>query len=285
MAENKELTETIVALTIFLIFGGLLTLTAGLTGHGFESTEFKSIFAFYAPILAFSLLGIFLLRIGAQNTPGKFFAFIHDPDKGVFEKTSFIENPWTLFVISLVIFTLLGLANALSNTFFVATPQAWAVPAQQISQTSQLLFGIEPAASTETALFILMIFLAITLLKNTLLKNIDFNKNKGAYIAMSVILSILVGLLWGSYHSIRYGNQEASFLFTVAFGFIGTILTLFTGSIIPWYVWHFCNNLFYQANLMFSDDRIIVFTVLGLVIIVIPILLISIFKRKKKNAT
>jgi hypothetical protein len=281
--ENKELTETIVALIVFIFTAGILTLTAGLAGGGFESSEFKAIFAFYTPILAISVLGILLFRIGQNNAPQKFFAFIHDPEKGFFGNLKIVKSPMILAGISIFVFTIIGLIGAIKNVFFVATPQIWAMSAQQISKTSELLFGIEPAASTETALFIFITFLFLTILKLTLLKNVDFQKNKGAYIGVVLAVSLAVGLMWGSYHSIRYGSVETNFLFTVFFGFVGSLLTLATGSIIPWWVWHFANNLFYQANLMFSDDRIIIFTVLGLIIIVVPLLIYSLLKKKKKN--
>lgn len=278
--ENRELNETIVALIIMIVMAGIVTLTAGLTGGGFESAEFKSIFTFYAPILAFSVIGIFLLRLGEQNNSSKYFAFIHDPEKGFFENIGIVKNPYTLIGICLVIFTVIGLIGALTNTFFVATPQAFTIPSQQISTASELLFGVEPSATTETALFLLIMFGLMSLAKLTLFKNIDFKKNKGMYFVAIFVLSLIIGLIWMSYHSIRYGSIETSLLFTFFFGFFGALLTLSTGSIIPWWIWHFENNLFFQANRMFSDDRIIVFTILALVIIVVPIILISLLKKK-----
>ena len=255
--QKAELIELLWIIIIGVIMSLLLPIVFGFAFGGFELGEFFEKFRTYVGI---GLAG-FLLLIGLKGleivTKGRGADCItHDPDSdyAVLGKLSFVRNRWKLLLISIILFSFLGMFSAISNTFYTGVPQ---IVAQQVSPVARLYYSAEPPAWTETILAIAVASLILTLFKRFVYKN----KEMPVFMSFIVVM-MTTTLFWFGLHQLAYGGQEIALMSVLFFGMVGGFLTTATGSFIPWYIWHFFNNLYYALNKTYSNELIIVWTII-----------------------
>jgi len=266
---------------IFIIFMGIgLPLFVGFGLGGFSESfvagrplqfgDFLTSFIIYY-IMMISALGLLIFKMReivitrkgehpANQSSPKHFAvgILHDPEQdgalyNLFDSIGLKDkkNPmrWSLsilrnFIIAILIFGALGLIQVSTGFQFVDVPQTTLI-SQQITKTNTVLFSTEPPATSETftILFLFCLLLGELAWLTSKLKSLKAGKSI-YYIIGLFIVSPIVGGAWAGFHSIVYGNNEAALLATFIFGTVGTFITLLTGTVIYFYVWHFANNFF-----------------------------------------
>lgn len=279
---KKEYLELIWILVIGFTLTLILGTAFGLIGGGFEIDQFISTFNFYGFFVTGGAIVLASLKFGEIITNGKIDAIIHDPEDSpsIFKNSKLVRNPIKLFIICVLIFGFLGWFGTTQNLFFARTPQ-FIFPEQQVTEGATLYFNTEPSATGETFLFVVIMSLILTG-ANYLFKVKHKGDKKWVQTLMTFVLPFVIGFLWMGYHSLRYGGTEVALFSTFLFGFLGALMTLLTNSIIPWWTWHFMNNFFFQANILFSDERILVFSILIFILFIIPALFI-LFKKDKNG--
>lgn len=190
------------------------------------------------------------------------------------------KNPLRVLVISIILFSVYGI-------FLISYPQIAVngVPqlvAQQFTPESEVIFSsfVPSFAENGLLLFVFMFFLGLNLYATSRLK-----WGKIGYFTIGFFICILMGFLWGSFHSLVYGNSDASLWATRLFGFMGSLITLLTGTFIFWWIWHLSNNAFItlaklsSAN---SDTQVVV----GIIIFILAMvwLGVELLSRKVKKS-
>jgi len=196
-------------------------------------------------------------------------------------------NILRVFIIAILIFGVLGIVQVVNPKFnVVGVPQAQLK--QQITATSDIAFGSGiPSFSENGVLFFVLFFLlgVDAYLCSRLIKDKETALVVFFMIALLVI-SPLMGLGWMSFHSIVYGNSEASMLATFIFGWLGSTMTILTGLFIFWFIWHFFNNLFIKLAELVTVKEDIIFIaiiVLGLIALFWIIIEVWLYLRKRKK--
>jgi len=277
---NREIFELLGIDLFFIFMAGLLPAILGLGLGGFLKSEYLGKCQFY-PFLFFSgLIAFNVLKLLEIFTQGKVDCIAHDPEQGLLN-FSWTRNPIKLFFISLIVFSLLGMFSAYKNTFFVGVPQAM-FPPETKNNIVNILFSAEPAASSETIFFTAIVMSGLFSLVLYFMRKKNWELNKGSYFVTIIPLSLICGLLWMGFHSLAYGGQDVALWATFMFGTLGALMTFMLNSIIPWYVWHFCNNAYVSMNSLYGDTSILMITLVINLIIIVPFIMITIAKRKKK---
>ena len=150
---------------------------------------------------------------------------------------------------------------------------------QQITKTAEIVLNVEPSALAETLMVGWFIGLLIGFFKFLVWKK---NLPEWSYFFFSIVIIGVMGVLWLSYHNARYGSDEVASLFTLFFGMGGALLTVLTGSLLPWLAWHQTNNLFVIMGLVLSKEINIVVTAVIIIfsVLVFGIIMVSTLKSK-----
>jgi hypothetical protein len=179
---------------------------------------------------------------------------------------NWVSSPLKLFLISAIIFTIIGLFSVSTNTFFSSAPTQ-----QQFTTTGGVISAAEPAATSENLLLFFIMNLALL---GVYILATKYNWSPETTTIISTIAVIIFCVMfWIFYHSAKYGGQETAMLAVIIFAFFGSIITVVTRSFIPWHIWHFCNNLFLTLGTHYSTDSIMIVTVLA---VILPLILITI---------
>lgn len=279
---KREILELVGYILVYAILTALVTLFAGLAIGGFEEAEFLKKFQFYYWGIIF-VVAVVVMKIGEIITKGKYVeAVIHDPEQppSLFRKPpEIVKNPLKFFLLCFGVTLVVGMFFAMSNTFFAATPQI--IVEQQVSEVSKVWFGVEPAVTAETlGLFAFLIAIALTLPK--LLSKGKISKGL-YYVICYGILPIAVGAMWTAYHGWRYGGLEVSLVQTFMFGYVSAMLTMLFHSMIPAWCLHFNNNLFFVLNKLYSDELIVIFTIIFIIVGAFVVFIISAITKGAKK--
>ena len=223
-------------------------------------------------------------------------SLIHNPEKGglytLFRKFGLSQrkNPlrWTLslfhmFLIGSIIFGFLGI---LSLTFPQA--QVIGIPTnsvlQQVTETTQVMFAVEPASFSETGTMLFIFSLLMGIVAYFVAK---FQLGIGVFFLIGFLfISPLIGLLWTFWHLAVYGASSSSLFFTFIFGWIGSTLTLAFGSVIFWLNWHTMNNLFAKLREIAPGNQDVIFIawlIWGTVAFIYLMTIIFLANRKRKK--
>ena len=96
---------------------------------------------------------------------------------------------------------------------------------------------------------------------------------------------LLAGLYGYLNHLLHYGSNEISLTVVILFWSVGGFLTVLTGSAIPFIIMHLMNNLFFDLKNFYSNDLILIFTIVVLILLSSFYLYLYVFKKKKKIET
>ena len=294
--EQKNLNDTasIIILIIYsVIFIGVIPIYL-LLGHGGIEIELAlDKVQLYYGLALFGIGGLIAGRIAqmisksgrkAYEKIGWAGSFIHNPDdgflptieKGFDKPLSWIRDPKKLILISFIFFSLFALMGIFANIWFTGIPEEF-----QITNTAKLGLAVNPASDGETFAYIALIGFAFFYLKYL------FKKNKYPmwlfWFLIFLIIIPLFGLAGTIYHSYRYGSDIVTMVQVFVFFTLGGIITVLTGSLIPFAIWHQTNNFFQKATQLFSSDTMIVFTLLFFMFLIIFTIIYFIIKRSRKT--
>jgi len=278
MVNNRELAKDIIELIGLLLIGGFLVGAlpnlALTVGKGIEDRDLFDKGNFYGTLGLASLFLMVALSVGKifvktgvlpEERFGWFRSYVHDPENGVFAEMGwrFIESPFQLWFLSIIVFGWITLVfGAVFATSFVGVPPT----VFQVEEGARIIFGMEPAATAETLAALFPLSLLAGILAFIFLIKLDVPVV--AYLLVTVVLvSPLMGLAWMTWHNAAYPADEAARLNVFAFGFVGSAVTLTTGSALPWWVWHQENNFVAKALEQFGNEVVIYYGVIILLVL------------------
>lgn len=275
---NKNRILGFLYLIIVLIFVFYLPVLIGFVAGGFDTQAVINQQALYN---GFAFLGLFfvctafviseIIKKGDEkygdsiffSSPGEF------PSSRFFKRFTNVQ----LFHITLIFTLILGLfANQVRNQSFTGIP----IISQQFTETGSVLFTtfLVPAAE---GIFFAGIIAFLIFGFRYLARKYNWSKENFRYISGTMIVFI-AGLFGLALHLLRYGADEYALFVVLGFWLVGALLTVISGSFIPFWVLHITNNLLFDLKRFFSNDGI---TTIFIVIILSLIALYFVFWRKR----
>lgn len=255
----------------------------GLSKEGFKDLTLLQQFYYYIETgIGFLLVTAFIFIFGmliknVDEKYGKGVAFAsqgESPAAKIFKKLSSFH----IFLISVIIFSILGLVNFLtSQTVFTGVGSL----SQQFTPTDHIWYSsalIPASENLGSALVIALAFFGIRFL----LRKKDLNEIYYKAICY-VVIPILVGLYGLSNHMLRYSSSDVNLSVVFFFWLLGGLLTVIVGSFIPFWVAHIINNLFTDLKVYFSfDGMILLIASIVVSLIVLYSIYVFVYLRKKK---
>jgi hypothetical protein len=248
MEENKY--QTVVSFVMIIVFLLFTTVLAGFIGYGksgfLVENIFKTFVVYTAPAIGAFLIIIlcYVLEVAYFKTDDvKYgnFIFFNSPGEGPSILTKGFKNPFKLFLISAIIFTILGLLATFGGQTYFGVGKL----EQQFTAVDGILFNwLVVVVSENVQVFALIA--ASTLGLRFLARKYNWGKNE--FLILSAIVVIILFIIFGYInHTMRYSGQETNMLRVIMFwGFMG-LVTVVTGSFIPGYVMHGDNNTFVEV--------------------------------------
>ncbi len=269
----KKIVTFFTQAAILLFLGFLVSQSVGLGAAGFDTEAILGQFNFYIVSIGF-MLGLaflfivnFVIRKGDEKY-GDSLGFASPGEKPAipfFKRFSSIQ----ILLLSLIGFGIFGLIAFTTgqNTFTGVMGIE-----QQFSPTSQLLFSslLIPISENLGAAFLIGILLfGLGMLAR---------KIKMSSPTFSILAIFTIPLLIGAYgvinHLLRYSSSDLALIIVFFFWYIGGILTILTGTFIPFWVMHLVNNLFFDMQRLFDSDVVVIYTIGVLVLISIAYFII-----------
>jgi hypothetical protein len=180
-----------------------------------------------------------------------------------------------LIMLSIIVCSCFGMYAAVNHQTFtgIGTLKAQFTLGDNLVYTSALIPASENLGAAFTWAFALVIWRAICR-KNKI--------NKGVFIVISVLLAILA---FGAYgfinHQLRYGFNEVAIMSVLVFWCLGGLITVVSGSFIPFWLLHIANNLFYELGNNFASDKIMIYGIAFVILMSIAYILL--FVRRSSN--
>jgi len=282
--KGKSIKEILSFLLVIIIMTALIILSnvVGFFGTGFESQIILFQFFNYGIIF---LLGVlvtisgFIYELLQKEGDEKYGNTLFFNSQGEKPSVSFFKklSTFRLFLLSTIIFSIIGLF-----TVFRSQKQFTMVPslAQQFTPAgnliySSLLIPLSENMGAVAVIVIIAIFLRIFARK--------YKWSPGTFNSFAYLLiPISTGIFGVANHVMRYQGSDIN-LFTVAiFWAIGGLITVFTGSFIPFWVMHITNNFFIDINRYFSSN-IVMPIVIVIIIILIGFFIYLSYKSNKRE--
>jgi hypothetical protein len=175
------------------------------------------------------------------------------------------------------VFSALGLYSSYTGQSVVFTGVG--TLQHQFSPTDNLIYSalIVPAAENLGAAFLIA---SLVFLLKFLSKKYSWDKSSFTILCWTLVptFTAIYGYL---NHLLRYSSSDVALTSVLMFWFIGGLITIISGSFIPFWVLHICNNLFFSLAVQFSNDNILIWTIV--VEVVMIILFYILFMNKKKQ--
>lgn len=265
-------------MAFILIFIGFLSAkTLGLGRTGFEVKEIFDQYVFYAVNGGIFLLGLLSIYVASLITGDEKFGTsvaFNSPGESPAIEGDFFKSPWRLILFSIMLFSLLGIASTVSNTTFTGVGKL----AQQFTVTDNIMFSsllVPIAENIDLAFFIALIIFII----RSIAKKNDWSKTN--FILFTATAVTIISSLYGvANHLLRYQGQEVAIIVVAFFWAIGGLMTILTGSFIPFWIMHVSNNLFFMLRQSFSSESALTIAV---VLSVISFILFALTFLKKKS--
>jgi len=280
--QRNEFREIVIYIFMAITFPLIIPLFLGFAFTGFEesfirgaSLEFGSFLVNFLIYIGFTIatLGLVIFPIArlitirkgehpaTQDNPTLFriftVSFLFAPENGLIYKLfdglglKGNKNPMRFFrsfirimVWSMLFFGALGIAQiAFPQLQVVGIPQ---IQVQQVSPTTEILFTSLVPAWSETMMILFVLFFLMGLSAYLISKFIkDDELGLILFFAFGILVaSSLISISWGGLHRIVYGGSEIKFFATLVFGYLGSVMTILSGTFVPFFVWHVMNNLF-----------------------------------------
>ena len=276
--DKRDVAGTLLLSAILLILAFLVSQTVGLGAGGFDTDFILQQYTFYlsgAVFMGIILLVYFFRRLlsdedeygdsVAYSSIGKF------PALSFFSKIGAVR----LFFGSAIIFSLLGLfAVRTGQTAFTA----FRVLEQQFTPVGQLMYSalLIPIAENLGLAAVIAAFITA----------VAFYADRSTWsrptFGITVILftPLVAGLYGLINHLLRYGGSDIALLIVFIFWAVGGLITVLTGSFIPFWVMHLMNNLLYDSQRIFASDMVTTIAV-GVILVATVGLIASFWLGKK----
>jgi len=278
---NQSIKDRFVQLAIFsavlFIFIMLIPQLIALGKGAIAQQTFKEMFWSYEIwavgffVMLFMLVLVELLVVKEDAKYGSSLGFFEAGDTPAI-KTNFFKKPFKLLLLSIIIFSILGVIAGTNRQSFTGIGSL----EQQFTPFDDMIFraSIIPIAENlgVAAVIAFIIFFLRYLARKYDWKSETFQI---AAIGSAVTVALIYGVI---NHLFRYSASDLSLLTVGLFWAIGGLLTVLSGSFIPFWIMHLCNNLFLDLGNQFSSDIILIGTIF--VIGVLGIAYYLLFMRK-----
>lgn len=270
MTKKKSFIEVLTLIAVLVIIGFVIPAGIGFVAKGFDTQQVINQFVIYGLFAAFGIIMIITgLAIEWANKRGdkKYGESYLFASPGKKPASPFFKRftNGQLFHLSIIILGFLGLIiSRFRQTSFTAFP----VIEQQFTETGSILFTTFLVPVAENLYFTGILVLALVGIGAIARRN---SWSYSDFLGVStLILFVLGGLVQVAYHSLRYSGSDISLMVVFFFWGIGALMTLFTGSFIPFWVLHVVNNLIYDLRRFISADSTSI--IIGAILVVIAIL-------------
>jgi len=204
--------------------------------------------------------------------------FIFDPkEDSILGDTKFVKYLTfsNVFHVAMIFGLFMASISAFTQTSFTGLPGT----EYQVTETGKLILGTEPATFSEELWMVFIIGLLIGLTK-FLIKKYDLPPSF-KILSYTFMIPIIGMLFWVAIHIARYGAEETSLLATMLFGFVGNLFSMFAGTILVRYIWHFFGNLFGKAGQIFSNEAVFPVILVILILYATIFIVYKVFKYSK----
>ena len=269
--------RTLVLAAVIIFVMVLASQTIGFSRSGFDTEGIRQQFFFYVEIgIAFlvGILIIYTIELAIKEGDSKYGDSLsfNSPGEVPGIKTNFFTSTYRLVLLSLIIFGAIGAYNAYTHQSFTGV----GVLEQQFTAVDSILFSsfLIPAPENLGAAFA-WAFALLIWRSVARKKNIDAT----SFIVIAIVLAIVIFLVFGyTNHLLRYGASDIDILRVILFWGMGGLITVLTGSFIPFWIAHISNNLFYDLTRNFANDTVAIVTFS--IVILLVILFMFTFRKK-----
>lgn len=266
MRDRNNIISTLVLGAILVLCLVFIPETIGLGATGFDTQSILQQFFFYvAPGVGF-LLGILLLKgfeeitTKDDNKYGSGLAFNNTKSPPSLFNLRLFRSKTLVALASLIAGSILALIslNTAQQTFTGVK-----ILQEQFTEASNLLFSSALAPASENLGLAFILAFGIFTLRRIARKR---NMSKWQFTILCIGLLTFIGGLYGlTNHLLRYGGSDLSLTVVFMFWSVGALVTLVTGSFIPFWMMHITNNVFFDLSHFFSSD-IVYGVVIGIII-------------------
>lgn len=281
-SKNKILLNAFVLAFILGIIMLVVPQIIGLGREGFNKEELRDQFSYYI-VTGISALVLIILALLVQifiKKDDKYGDSIVFASPGEKPALSFFKkySNFRLFLLSSIIFSILGLVNFLSRQqVFTGV----SVLKEQFTNLDNIIFSNTLVPISENLGAALIIAAGIFGLRYILYKRqanlINFN-------ILIYLVPFLIGIYAVALHLLRYSGSEVSLIVVFFFWTIGGFLTLMTGSFIPFLTMHLMNNLFYDLKAYFNRDIVWVVVTIAIILLIASYFLLYMKGKKKQES-
>jgi len=275
--EKKRLLRFLVLSAILIIIMVTVPKTIGLSREGFDVAEVLRQYFFYAVTGIASMLGLFFLFF-YENKEGEddddYGSGLCYSSPGEKPAISFFKSftSFQIFLASFILFCTIGLFTYLTKQ---ASFTGLATLAMQFTEIDSLLFSsfLIPVAENLDLAFVIAI--SIFGLRYYARK---YDWQPITFQGFSYIIIIFGGLFGLANHLLRYSGSDVAKVTVIIFWMLGTALTLFTGSFLPFLCMHFANNFFFDLGRFLSSEVMLIYS--GAALILLGILYFVIYNDR-----
>ena len=276
---NKRLILNFVFLSAILLAIMLLApQTLSLLKGGFEDVAILDQFKYYIITGVGFLVGItfiFLTLIYLNyKSPGKYGYNLGYSTPGEIPGISFFKrfSQFQLFLLSLIVFSTMGLFT------FVTRQQVFTgvgVLPQQFTAVDSMVFSsfLIPVSENLGACFVVALGILILIFICN-----KYNLSRENFIGFSYFIPLVVGLFGVAWHSSVYKGSDVSSIIVFIFWMVGGLLSLVSGSFIPFWMMHFSNNLFFDLGRFFSNESLMIYV--GTLLVILAVIYVLLYKNK-----
>lgn len=296
---------------IFVLFMGTFS---GFPLKGFQESftggfiEVASYLGIYLIYMGFMIIALFIVIFAIMNyifikpnehpstqtNPGwlRIFTvdYIYNPEDSLLgsyfglKASKILNNILRVSAVSIIFFGFIGIMHL----FFPKLAFAGVPNLQQITPTSDVIFGSLIPAFAENGMILFVFFLLLGLTAFLCAKFIkDKQLGKATFFTTAfLIVTPIVAFLWMKYHSLTYGNSEISLVMTFVFAVAGLWLTLVFGIFLPFFIFHFMNNFFIKLSELATvkEDLILISLIIWVLFTVSYVALEwLLYKRRKRT--
>lgn len=285
MGSDKNRLIGALILSAFLLFiMAQFTQTLGLFAKGFDSKEILDQFFFYVSVGTSAMVVIwllFMLEYVIKKGDSRYGNSLGFASQGEYPAIPFFKrlSSFHIAFISLIVFSILGLAFFLSGAQQTFT--GLKVLPQQFSPTSSLIFSsVLIPISENLAAAAVLAFLMFGI--RHLARKYNWNKVSFAILAYFLI-PLLIGIYGVAQHNLVYSESEVALLVVFIFWYIGGLITVAIGNILPFIIQHFVNNFLFDSKRLFDLEPTKNYFIIGIIVMVVLYVLYLWLGRKWKS--
>lgn len=206
----------------------------------------------------------------------------YSPNDHPHTKLKVFGKPFQLLLICIIIFGILGLIVGVTKQSFFGVGAVQ----QQFTKFDNINFNATLVAISEN--------LGVAAIAAISIFSVRYfarakKWSRNTFMLVAWIATIIVVTLYGvSNHQLRYGFNDYNLLNIAGIWFVGAVITMFSGSFIPFLTLHIVNNVFFDAGKLFSADQTRIFTIGIIIAAVLLYGFIYVFlasRRGNKNET